>query len=234
MAEQKRTAKKMTINKLRMPLDIVMTLLSIILMGGAYLFPADIVHEIIGAALFVLWAVHITLNRKWYGSMFHGKYNSLRIMQTIINCGIFVCVIFLMISGIILSNHIFTFLGIEIGLGFARIVHLLASHWYFMFMSFHIGLHAGMIAKKIAGSSRTMTNAGRAKILVCRIMLALLCIYGLHAFITRGVWRYLILQQQFFFLNLEKGYILFFVDYFAILSLLAAITHFIGKIIKKK
>ncbi len=48
MAEQKRTAKKMAINKLRIPLDIVMTLLSIILMGGAYLFPADIVHEIMG------------------------------------------------------------------------------------------------------------------------------------------------------------------------------------------
>ncbi len=49
-------------------LYIVMTFLSIILMGGAYLFPADIVHEIIGATLFVLWAVHITLNRKWYSS----------------------------------------------------------------------------------------------------------------------------------------------------------------------
>ena len=47
------------LNKIRLPLDIMMTLVSIVLMGGNYLFPADIVHEILGAALFVLWGVHI-------------------------------------------------------------------------------------------------------------------------------------------------------------------------------
>lgn len=50
--------------RLRMTIDITMTIFSIILMGGNYLFPADIVHEILGVALFVLWAVHITLNRR--------------------------------------------------------------------------------------------------------------------------------------------------------------------------
>ena len=51
--------------RLRMTIDITMTILSIILMGGNYLFPADIVHEILGVGLFVLWAVHIILNRPW-------------------------------------------------------------------------------------------------------------------------------------------------------------------------
>ncbi len=139
----------MNANKIRMPVDITMTLLSIILMGGAYLFPSDIIHEILGMALFLLWAVHITLNRRWYSSIFRGKYNARRIMQTVINCSILICVIFLMISGIILSNHVFTFLGIESGLGFARTAHLLASHWYYLFMSLHIGLHVGMIANKM-------------------------------------------------------------------------------------
>lgn len=117
-----------------MPLDILMTLVSIVLMGGAYLFPADIVHEILGVTLFVLWAVHVVLNRRWYaslaqasklitstnandrrsyGAIFLGQYNGRRVLQTVINCGILICTIFLMISGIILSKHIFTFLGIE-------------------------------------------------------------------------------------------------------------------------
>ena len=47
----------------------MMTLVSIVLMGGNYLFPADIVHEILGVALFVLWGVHIFLNRRWYASL---------------------------------------------------------------------------------------------------------------------------------------------------------------------
>ena len=141
--------------KIRMPVDILMTILSLLLMGGTYLFPTDIVHEILGAALFILWAVHISLNRRAYGAIFKGKYNPYRIMQTFINCGILICTVFLMISGIILSNHIFTFLNIQGGLGFARIAHLLASHWYYLFMSMHIGLHVGMITNKIKHSPST-------------------------------------------------------------------------------
>ena len=75
---------------LRISIDITMTILSIILMGGNYLFPADIVHEILGVGLFVLWSVHIFLNRRWYGGIFRGKYNPYRIMQTVINCGILI------------------------------------------------------------------------------------------------------------------------------------------------
>ena len=137
------------LNKIRLPLDITMTILSVILMGGNFLFPADIVHEILGVGLFVLWGVHIALNRRWYSAIFRGKYNPYRVMQTFINCCILICTIFLMISGIILSNQLFTFLNIQSGLGFARIAHLLASHWYYLFMSLHIGLHVGMITNKM-------------------------------------------------------------------------------------
>ena len=207
--------------RLRMTIDITMTILSIILMGGNYLFPADIVHEILGVGLFVLWALHIILNRRWYGAIFRGKYNPYRVMQTVINCCILICTIFLMISGIILSNHIFTFLNIQGGLGFARIAHLLASHWYYLFMSLHIGLHVGRLFQNVT-----------AKI-IPRIILALISAYGIYAFIARGVWKYLILQQQFFFFDLERGYILFALDYISIIILFATISHLIASRLKK-
>ena len=207
--------------RLRMTIDITMTILSIILMGGNYLFPTDIVHEILGVGLFVLWALHIILNRRWYGAIFKGKYNPYRVMQTIINCCILICTIFLMISGIILSNHVFTFLNIQGGLGFARIAHLLASHWYYLFMSLHIGLHVGRLFQDIT-----------AKI-IPRIILALVCAYGIYAFIARGVWKYLILHQQFFFFDLERGYILFAIDYISIIILFATLSHLLAKSLKK-
>ena len=207
--------------RLRMTIDITMTILSIILMGGNYLFPADIVHEILVVGLFVLWGIHIALNRRWYGAIFRGNYNPYRVMQTIINCCILICTIFLMSSGIILSNHIFTFLNIQGGLGFARIAHLLASHWYYLFMSMHIGLHVGRLFQNIT-----------AKI-IPRIILALVCAYGIYAFIARGVWKYLILQQQFFFFDLERGYILFAIDYISIIILFATLSHLLAKSLKK-
>ena len=217
----------MNANKIRMPVDITMTLLSIILMGGAYLFPSDIIHEILGMALFLLWAVHITLNRRWYSSIFRGKYNARRIMQTVINCAILICVIFLMISGIILSNHVFTFLGIESGLGFARTAHLLASHWYFLFMSLHIGMHVQMIAGKMK-----VPREGFSSIII-RVIFILISLYGIYAFIIRGIWRYLILQQKFFFLDFERGYFLFALDYISIIILFATVIHYINKLLQK-
>ena len=226
---------------LRMPVDISMTILSIILMGGNYLFPLDIVHEILGVGLFVLWAVHVALNRRWYSALFRGKYNPYRVMQTVINCCILICTIFLMISGIMLSNHTFTFLDIQGGLGFARIAHLLASHWYYLFMSLHIGLHVGMIANKIKqkkeargeSSDEQIKSQGTARKNIFRILLAISCAYGVYAFITRGVWKYLILQQQFFFFDLERGYILFALDYISIIILFATLSHILAAILKK-
>ncbi|WP_318678469.1 hypothetical protein [Treponema sp.] len=89
--------------RLRMTIDITMTILSIILMGGNYLFPADLVHEILGVGLFILW----------------------------------------------------------------------------------------------------------------------------------GVWKYLILQQQFLFFDLERGYILFALDYISIIILFATISHLVTRRLKK-
>ena len=208
--------------RLRMFIDITMTILSIILMGGNFLFPAEIVHEILGTGLFVLWGVHIALNHRWYSAIFRGKYNPYRIMQTVINCCILICTIFLMISGIILSNQLFTFLNIQSGLGFARIAHLLSSHWYYLFMSLHIGLHMGRLFQNVA-----------AKILP-RILLALTCLYGLYAFIARGVWKYLILKQQFFFFDLERGYILFAMDYISIIILFAVVSRLVAASLKRR
>ncbi|MBR1537699.1 MAG: DUF4405 domain-containing protein [Treponema sp.] len=229
------------INRMRLPIDIMMTLVSIVLMGGNYLFPADIVHEILGVALFVLWGVHIALNRRWYGAIFKGKYNPYRIMQTVINCGILICTILLMISGIILSNHIFTFLNIQGGLGFARIAHLLASHWYYVFMSLHLGMHVEMIANKIRLSrtqqechfrALTRESSDKAKAIAAKVLLVLVCVYGIYAFIVRGVGKYMFLRQQFFFLDLEKGYLLFALDYLSILVLIATASHWLGKALR--
>lgn len=142
-------------------------------------------------------------------------------MQTVINCCILICTIFLMISGIILSNQLFTFLNIQIGLGFARIAHLLSSHWYYLFMSLHIGLHMGRLFQNVT-----------AKI-IPRIILALVCFYGLYAFISRGVWKYLVLKQQFFFFDLERGYILFAMDYISIIILFAVVSRLVAASLKR-
>jgi hypothetical protein len=203
----------------RRTLDIAMAVLTLILMGGNGLFynalggelDSGLVHEILGVVLFALWIVHVVWNRAWIKGMLKGKYNALRIVRTVINAGVIVCVLFLMISGVMLSNHVFAWLGIESGASFARNAHMLASHWYLVFVSLHIGLHLSLFIK-----GRVATG-----------IVAALGAYGIYAFVTRGLWKYLTLQQPFFFLDLERGYLLFALDYIATMMLFAEVMHLV-------
>ena len=215
--------------KIRMPLDIAMTVATLVLMGGNYFFESTAVHEILGVVLLVLWAVHITLNRRFFLSLFKGRYNAFRIVRTIINAGVIVCVLFLMVSGVMLSTHVFAWLGIESGSNFARTAHLLASHWYYVFMSLHIGLHVSLIANRLglAGAFKS-----KAALVATRVVAALVAGYGIYAFAIRGLWKYMFLQQPFFFFDTERGYALFFADYIAIVVLFAVTVHYVAKLMK--
>ena len=218
----------MNINKLRLPLDILMTILSVILMGGTMLFPDDRVHQICGIALVVLWAVHVVLNRRWYGLLFKGKYQPYRIMQLIVNCGVLICALLLMISGLLMAWFIPSE-WVGGALGFARITHLLASHWYYIFMAFHIGLHGAMLASKCFDKL-----SSRVWQIVPRIICILISLYGIYAFIIRGVWKYMFGLQQFFFFDFERGYVLFALDYISIIVLFGTVAYYISRLIGGK
>ena len=196
---------------MNMSVDIAMTVLSIILMGGTVLFPDDRVHQCLGMTMLVLWIVHTVLHRRWYGALLKGKYNPYRILQLVINLGITISCILVMISGLSMA----WFLPTGFGLEYARTIHLVSTHWYFLFMCAHLGMHLSMMHIPMA------------------VMLPLGA-YGIYAFIIRGLWRYMFLQQQFFFLDLERGYILFAVDYIAILALFAVLFHFLALALRRR
>lgn len=218
----------MNTNKLRIPLDILMTILSVILMGGTMLFPDDRMHQICGIALVVMWAVHIILNRRWYGSLFKGKYQPFRIMQLVVNCGVLICAMLLMLSGLLMAWFIPAD-WVGGALDFARITHLLASHWYYIFMALHIGLHAAMIAGKCF--DKLGNRGGRV---VPRIICILISLYGVYAFIVRGVWKYMFGLHQFFFFDFERGYVLFALDYISIIVLFGTVSYYLSKLIGGK
>ena len=121
-----------------------------------------------------------------------------------------------------------------------------ASHWYYFFMSLLIGMHVGMITNKMrhpapinchpeldsgshAEEMPKQVRHDKLRKIIPRIILALVCAYGIFAFIARGVWKYLILQQQFFFFDLDRGYILFAIDYISIIILFATLSHLLAR-----
>ena len=95
--------------KVKISIDILMTLLLLFLMG--YQFWGDFAHEWAGAAMFVLFLAHHILNRSWYRNLFRGKYSPRRVLQLLINIALTAVMAGMMVSGIMLSRHVFTFLS---------------------------------------------------------------------------------------------------------------------------
>lgn len=125
--------------KVKIAVDVLMTLGMLFLMG--YQFWGDVAHEWAGAGMFVLFILHHALNGGWYKSLFRGKYSPARIFQLVIDLLVFLDMLGLMVSGVILSNHVCAFLPIQGGMSFARTLHMLASFWGFLLMALHLGLH---------------------------------------------------------------------------------------------
>ena len=91
-----------------------MTFGLLFLMG--YQFWGHEAHEWVGAGMFILFIAHHILNKSWYRNLLKGKYHAARIFQIIIDLMVLAAMLCLMISGIILSNHVFSFLPIQGGM----------------------------------------------------------------------------------------------------------------------
>ncbi len=212
-----------------------MTILSVILMGGTLLFVDEKIHQILGIAMFVLWTLHAVLNRRWFSAVLRAKYPPYRIMQFFVNIGISISAIFVMASGILMA----WFVKIDFGLAFARTFHLIFSHWYYFFMCLHLGLHVQMIFKKIktvcAKNNTEQKNCIARKILkiFSHTVQSVVCLYGAYAFFNLGIAKYMFFLQKFFFLDVERGYFLFAVDYISVLVLIATVSHFLGKLLTR-
>ena len=72
-----------TKNSIKRLVDAAMTVLLLLLM--AYQVTGEALHVWIGIGMTALVVVHQILNRKWYASLFKGKYNGYRILSTAIN-----------------------------------------------------------------------------------------------------------------------------------------------------
>lgn len=181
--------------------------------------------------MFVMFVIHHILNRKWTSHLLKGKYTPIRIFQTLLAVLVLVCILCSMVSGIVLSRYVFSFLPIEGGRSWARTLHMIGAYWGFVFMSLHLGIHWNMMMG-MAGKAAGNPSALRTWIL--RILGAAVAAYGAYAFVERGIGGYMSLQNMFVFFDFEEPLILFYIDYIAVMGLFVWIGHYLAKILRRR
>ena len=208
----------------KIAVDILMTLCLLFLMP--YELIGEAIHEWIGAGMFLLFIIHHILNRKWTGNLTKGRYTPLRIIQTILVILILVCILGSMVSGIILSRHVFAFLEIRGLSAPARVIHMTCAYWGFVLMSLHRGIHWGMM---MGMAGKMFPKPSKARTWILRLAGIGIAGYGVYAFIKRDILSYLLMQVQYVFFNFEEPVIFFILDYMAAMGLFVFIGYYLRK-----
>ena len=193
-------SKGKTNNIIKRIVDTAMTVLLLFLM--AYQVTGEMAHEWIGMAMTVLVIVHQILNRKWYGALFKGKYNLYRTAATALNILLFLGFALTAFCGMAMSGHAVPFLYGMAPVSFARQMHLSMSHWSFVLMGLHLGMHIPAMAAGLKLKDRTKA--------VWACLFTGIGGIGLYLFLRSGIPDYLFFRAPFAFLDYEKaGWLVF-------------------------
>ena len=161
-------------------------------------------HEYVGIIMFALFLIHQWLNRKWYSSLFRGKYTANRVLSVCVNITLLVSFMMTAFSGIIISEN-FPALNVDALTSFARTAHLCCSYLSFVLMGIHLGLHWGMIAGRVKASWPGVFGSAFAG-------------WGLYVFMSARLYEYIFLINEFAFIDYDKNALLALLENIAMLS----------------
>ena len=214
--------------KVKISIDAAMTLALLLLM--AYGLVGEAAHEWLGMGMFALFLLHHLLNRRWIRAVPQGRYAPPRIVQTALAGLIFLCMVGSMISGIVLSRHVFAFLPKHGGYELAQQVHILCAYWGFICMSLHLGFHWSMML----AMARKHLQPSSMRTWSLRLLAYLWAAYGAVAFVRRDVWRYLLLKSHFVFFDYTEPLVRFLLDYLAVMSLFVLAGYWLARALRPK
>lgn len=208
--------------------DIAMTASLLLLM--TYGLIGEAAHEWIGVAMFVLFILHHILNSHWHRNLFKGKSTAIRILQTILVILVLLSMLSSMLSGIILSRHVFQSITIRGWRSFAHNLHMISAYWGFVLMALHLGMHWNMMM----GMARKLVNKKSViRTWVLRMIAVLIAGYGVYAFAHRGIGRYMLMLDHFVFFDFDEPIIFFIADYIAVMGLFVFIGHYSAKYLRQ-
>lgn len=176
-------------------LDLALTVTLLLLM--AFQITEQTAHEWLGISMVALTILHQILNRKYYAAIFRGKYPPLRVLQTAVNTLLMLSFLCTALSGMMMSRYATPFLNGLISTSLIRQGHLAMSHWSFVLMGVHLGLHFSIISGKIKKTSLKIA-AG--------ILMGGISVYGFYLFFRANMLDYMLWKAPFAFLDYSKAW----------------------------
>ena len=199
-----------------------------LLLMGYHLFE-NLHHEMLGAAVFILFFIHNGLNWRWYKNLFKGKYTLSRSLQTACNLLLCTAMLCTIASAFMLSRDVFYFLNLT-NSGLGRKLHMAATVWTFLLESLHLGFHWEAIQKSITKKITLPATLAIVTKWFFRAVLLAVCLYGIFAFRSRNLYNEMFLLTEFKFMDFEEPPLRFFADHAAISILVVTAGFYLKKL----
>lgn len=179
-------------NKKNIKIIVDVLMLIIMLLEFSKLYTGQLLHEIFGIALFMLFIIHNILNMNFYKKILKGNYNLLRVITTTINILFLICMLLTIILGIPISIELFKVLNLN-GNITIRKLHTILGYWNLILLSIHLGFHFKIIFAKL---KNIMKDKKAIKILV-HIVELIIIIFGIKTMRDINLGAYLIGKSSF-------------------------------------
>lgn len=212
--------------KLRIIIDVIMYVFFIILMG--HHITDNLIHEILGTGTIVLFIIHNILNFKFYKNIFNGKYTAKRVVLTLIDLLLLLCMIGIIVSSIIISSDVFAFLNIHTT-SFGLKLHMLSTSWGFVIMSLHLGLHLNGMLNKISSKMKNSIFE-----YIYYFILILIMGYGIYSFIKLNFISDMLLLNPFKAYDFDESPLVFYLHVLSSSIFIALTMNLLNRINLKK
>jgi hypothetical protein len=207
---------------LRLVLDFLAA--GLLLAALAYNWMGNLVHEVIGTAVFVLLIGHNLFNRRWYGTILKGRREPRTLIIKGVNLSILVSMLTLLVTSIVISQAVFSFLPLSSSVA-ARRIHTMVGYLALLIVSVHLGLHWTMIMG-VVRRLLNITDENRARTLALRGLSVGFVVCGIWSLLIVNIGSKLTMQFSMEFWDFQSATAAFFLHHAAIIGLGAVVGHY--------
>ena len=210
---------------LRLVLDFMAA--GLLLIGLAYYWQDNTVHELVGTFMFLLIIVHNIFNRRRYGPIARGRREARGLINIAITLSLLIAMLALLITSLMISRKLFGFLSLNGGFT-ARQIHTLAAYWALVIVSIHLGLRWSMIMSAMRSASGiAMKSLPRTAIM--RVIAVAIAACGVQNSFEMGIGSKLAAHITMDFWDFTESSLGFFVRLISIAGLYVFLAHYTMK-----
>jgi Domain of unknown function (DUF4405) len=196
----------------------------LLLVGLAYWWLGNIVHEFVGTAMFLLLILHNIFNRRWYGSIARTQREPRSLFNIGVTFALLSVMLSLLVTSVLISKALVEFLPAWGGFT-VRQIHTLAAYWALIIVAIHLGLRWPMlmgIARNLLGIKKPTI----VRTIALRLATLAIATHGIWSANVLGLGTKLSMQMTLDWWNFEESVAGFFVHCLAVAGLAIAATNY--------